>query len=148
MSEPMGECSAKLYAIGLQALEMKGNSSAANRRKLLRACHDVDRWTALQRENCEVYERTISTSYPSRYWLRMLRIDKELTKLTKKLLISARMYGWTPLGRSVIRRRQVLLAAPEDVDDPMERILSHYERRMKAVINSTDPMEEVLSSYD
>ena len=102
MDRILSEYAMKLYASGLQALDITGKLTPANQKKLFQACRDADLWMKLQLENQGLYEKTLPTPFPSPAWTRMLKVDKQINRLTMKLLKNARLYGWTPLGRSII----------------------------------------------
>ena len=149
MDKQLTEYGKTLYSTGLQVLELSGKNTSANQKKLMTACRDAERWIALQEESRRLYEATIRTPYPSSAWMKLLKIDKQLTKLACKFLMNARMYGWTPLARCIIRQHLRKTALHEDgMIDPLEGILSQNERRMKPEEIVDDPMEEVLAKYE
>ena len=146
MDRMLSEYGMKLYTYGLQTLEITGRLTPANQKKLFQACRDADLWMELQRENQVLYEKTLPTLFPSPAWTRLLKVDKQINRITMKLLSNARLYGWTPLGRSIILR---CAAMPKNrMDDPLEGILVQNEQRMRPIIITIDPMEEVLSAYE
>lgn len=138
-----------LYEIGMKRLSELRRDNASERRKLLTACKDVDRLETLCAETRELYASTLSTAYPSPGWARLLKIDKQVTMLTLRLIANARAYGWTPMSRSAHHRRMCLQAHSEIVThDKMEEILVANERSMQQPELEADPMEEVLSRYE
>ena len=138
-----------LYEIGMKRLSELHRDNAAQRRKLLTACKDVDRLETLCSENKELYASTLSTAYPSPDWSRLLKIDRQVNVLTLRLIANARAYGWTPMSRSVHRRRMLLQAHSEiGIRDRMEEILVANERSMRQPELEDDPMEEVLSRHE
>lgn len=138
-----------LYEIGLKRLSELHRDNAAERRKLLTACKDVEKLGTLCAENEELYASTLSTAYPSPNWSRLLKIDKQVTVLTLRLIANARAYGWTPMSRSVHHRRMCLQAHSEiETHDRMEEVLAANERNMRQPKLVDDLMEEVLSRYE
>ena len=135
-----------LYEIGMKRLSELHCDNAAERRKLLTACKDVDKLETLCAENEELYASTLSTVYPSPNWTRLLKINKQVTMLTLRLIANARAYGWTPMSRSVHHRRMALQAhVGTETHDRMEEILVADDRNMRQPELKDDPMEEVLS---
>ncbi len=138
-----------LYEMGVKRLSELHRDNAAQRRKLLIACKNVDRLETLCSKNKELYASTLSTVYPSPDWTRLLKIDKQVTMLTLRLIANARAYGWTPMSRSAHHRQMCLQGhSGIEIRDRMEEILVVNERSMRQPELENDPMEEVLSRYE
>lgn len=136
-----------LYEVGLSHLEALHKDTASEKKALLSACRDADKWASLCAESSALYESTLRTEYPSAAWKKLLKVDKQVCRLTSRLLINARRFGWTPLARSILRQRAAMLMVTDE-DDPLEVNLAENEKMMKQPEMEVDPMEEVLSAYE